>query len=83
MLYETAAEEKEATEDKVKLPDDLRTLTVYPEPIMSNEQVRHGGFLLYVFGKFYYFEIFKLTFIGNGRNYVRIFGHITGDARLY
>ena len=34
-----------------KLPDDLRTLTVYPEPMMTHEQVKHGGFILYVFGK--------------------------------
>ena len=54
--------EQAATEDKEKdkekeeekkdeLPEDLRTLTVYPEPMMTNEQVRHGGFMLYVFGK--------------------------------
>ena len=31
----TTATEEEADEDK--LPDDLRTLTVYPEPLMTNE----------------------------------------------
>ena len=45
----TTGTEEEADEDK--LPDDLRTLTVYPEPLMTNEQVRQGGFFLYVFGK--------------------------------
>ena len=53
---------KEEEEDEDKLPDDLRTLTAYPEPLMTNEQVRHGGFFLYVFGKFNHLERSSLVF---------------------
>ena len=42
----------EAKKDENELPEDLRTLTVYPEPLMTDEQVRHGGFVLYVAGKY-------------------------------
>jgi len=45
----------EAKKDENKLPEDLRTLTVYPEPLMTDEQVRHGGFVLYVAGIMYAF----------------------------
>lgn len=41
----------EEAEDPNKLPDDLRTLTSYPEPYLSKDQVKNGGFLLYVAGK--------------------------------
>ena len=97
--------EQAATEDKEKdkekeeekkdeLPEDLRTLTVYPEPMMTNEQVRHGGFMLYVFGKLHRqtagqtansFEYLNLSdvVIGNRRNHVRLPGHISGDLGLH
>ena len=49
----SSATDEEAKEliDEDALPEDLRTLTVYPEPLMTNEQTRHGGFILYVIGK--------------------------------
>lgn len=43
--------DKKEDADVEKLPDDLRKLTLYPEPMMTDEQVRNGGFLLYVCGK--------------------------------
>ena len=51
-----------AAANENKLPEDLRTLTVYPEPYMTHEQVKHGGFVLYVAGKCF-FKIFKLILL--------------------
>ena len=49
---EKKSEDATEVEDEDKLPDDLRTLTAYPEPLMTDEQVRQGGFFLYIIGKF-------------------------------
>lgn len=59
---ETEKSTEKEEEDEDKLPEDLRTLTAYPEPLMTNEQVRHGGFFLYVFGKFNHLEGSSLVF---------------------
>ena len=33
-------------------PTDTRGKTSYPEPFLTNEQMKNGGFILYIFGKY-------------------------------
>ena len=33
-------------------PSDTRGKTSYPEPFLTNEQMKNGGFILYIFGKY-------------------------------
>ena len=42
---------EEAAEDEVPLPKNIRDETIYPEPLLSKEQVKSGGFILYIAGK--------------------------------
>ena len=44
--------QEEVTTEEVAKPTDVRSLTIYPEPFFSNEQIKNGGFLLYIVGKF-------------------------------
>lgn len=46
---EEAKEEAESTK-----PFDVRSLTIYPEPLLTDEQVKQGGFILYIIGKWTY-----------------------------
>ena len=50
-LHEAA--EPRQLQEQVQQPAavvDVRSLTIYPEPIFTNEQIKQGGFLLYLFG---------------------------------
>ena len=47
------AEEAKEEADSSK-PVDVRSLTIYPEPILTDDQVKQGGFLLYIIGKWTY-----------------------------
>ena len=37
-------------------PTDTRGKTSYPEPFLTNEQMKNGGFILYIFGKYAFAE---------------------------
>ena len=37
-------------------PTDTRGKTSYPEPFLTNEQMKNGGFILYIFGKYTFAE---------------------------
>ena len=37
-------------------PTDTRGKTSYPEPFLTNEQMKNGGFILYIFGKYAFVE---------------------------
>ena len=48
LVLEEVIEEVEVVEE---VAEDPRSLTIYPEPFLSNEQVQQGGFILYILGK--------------------------------
>lgn len=46
-----AARSLEGTVELEAKPTDVRSQTIYPEPVLSKEQVKSGGFILYIAGK--------------------------------
>jgi len=50
----TVDESVEVVEVKTapKTNAEIRALTVYPEPFLDDESVRHGGFIIYIAGKY-------------------------------
>ena len=54
-IIETVAEDQEELEEELvdpnELPENIRDLTIYPEPFISNESIRKGGFFIYLAGK--------------------------------
>ena len=50
-ITETVAEDQEELVDPNELPENIRDLTIYPEPFISNESIRKGGFFIYLAGK--------------------------------
>mmetsp|Transcript_5709 Transcript_5709/g.7686 ORF Transcript_5709/g.7686 Transcript_5709/m.7686 type:complete len:158 (+) Transcript_5709:193-666(+) len=50
-----AARSLEGTVELEAKPTDVRSQTIYPEPVLSKEQVKSGGFILYIAGIMYAF----------------------------
>lgn len=46
-------EEKKETEAPIK---NVRDMTIYPEPLLSKDQVKQGGFILYIAGKLHFMK---------------------------
>ena len=71
--------------------EEIRAQTVYPEPFLSEEATRHGGFIIYVAGKinsiFFLFSVVNFISLNQllslYRNYVCVLGHLSSYVGLY